>query len=252
MANMYLSKLKGGSSVNLQASKTVTAGTDQQTFTPDSGYDAMEEVVVNPTPSTSITPSNATPVDISANTLYKPTAAGKAVESVSNITPSNSSPASMSSGGVYKSDGAGYAIESYQSKTPSSGGTQFDAGMVKMSSGGYAYDSQPSSLPDPLSFPWRSYRQASTSGLILHEIAIPPEIYTQYSKFKIDTTMSYNAQLRLLTATSQVVYSNLALNTRYDMTNYPNSFNGTGAVKFQILLDSTSAQELWGTLVLSN
>lgn len=51
MANMFLSKLKAAAGAVLQASKTVTAGTTATTVTPDSGYDAMQEVVVNPTPS---------------------------------------------------------------------------------------------------------------------------------------------------------------------------------------------------------
>lgn len=48
MANMFLSKLKAAAGAILQASKTVTATTTTQTVQPDSGYDAMEEVVVNP------------------------------------------------------------------------------------------------------------------------------------------------------------------------------------------------------------
>ena len=152
MANLFESKKKGGPAVNLQSSKTVTAGTSQITVSPDTGYDAMEEVVVNPTPSTDITPSNSSPVSLTSGNLYKPSAAGKAVASVTDITPSNSSPASMSTGNIYKPSAGGYAITSYQSKTPASGGTQFDAGMVKMSSGGYAYDSQQSGFPDTMTF----------------------------------------------------------------------------------------------------
>ena len=43
-----------GSSVNLQDSKTVTAGTSRITVSPDSGYDAMEEVKVDPFPNGSV------------------------------------------------------------------------------------------------------------------------------------------------------------------------------------------------------
>jgi len=65
-----------------------------------------------------------------------------------DITPSNSSPAAMSADGVYKATAAGYAIESYQSITPSSDGASFNEGIVKMSGGGYAYSSQPSAYTD--------------------------------------------------------------------------------------------------------
>lgn len=50
MANLFRANKKGAPSINVQSSKIVTAGTSQQTFTPDTGYDAMEKVVVNPTP----------------------------------------------------------------------------------------------------------------------------------------------------------------------------------------------------------
>lgn len=54
--NFYKCNKKGA---NVQSSKTITAGTTQKTVTPDTGYDAMGEVVVNPTPSTPITPSSS-------------------------------------------------------------------------------------------------------------------------------------------------------------------------------------------------
>lgn len=71
-----------------------------------------------------------------------------------NITPSNSTPAAMSADGVYKATAAGYAIASYQSVTPSAQGAAFNEGIVKMSGGGYAYSSQPSaytSYSNPIS-----------------------------------------------------------------------------------------------------
>ena len=47
MANMFRSVLEK----IIQATKTVTAGTSNKTITPDTGYDAMAEVIVEPTPS---------------------------------------------------------------------------------------------------------------------------------------------------------------------------------------------------------
>lgn len=52
MAITYRTNIQQGSSSNIQASKTITAKTSQDTVTPDSGYDAMASVIVKPTPST--------------------------------------------------------------------------------------------------------------------------------------------------------------------------------------------------------
>ena len=150
-----------------------------QTYTPlqmvsaiDDVYDAGAASVPAPA---SITPSNASPVALTANTAVKPTAAGYAIESYSDATPSNSSPAQLTSGGIYKmasagmaiqsmdsvtpSDaspypvssedickmtGNGYAIQSYTDITPSADGAEFSAGINKMSGGGYAYSQRPS------------------------------------------------------------------------------------------------------------
>ena len=93
---------------------------------------------------TSITPSDSSPVILSPNNIYKPDVSGYAVGSVTSITPSNSTPASLSTSYVYKPSESGYAIKSYQSITPSASGAAFNAGMVKMSAGGYACTSPPS------------------------------------------------------------------------------------------------------------
>lgn len=87
-----------------------------RTYTPLEMVDAIDDVydagaASVPTP-TNITPSNSTPVALTADTPVNPTASG-------------------------------YAIASYQSKTPSTSGVSFNSGMVKMSSSGYAYSGQP-------------------------------------------------------------------------------------------------------------
>lgn len=71
-----------------------------------------------PTPA-SITPSNATPAALTADTPVTPTANGYAIASYSSVTPSNSSPVALTSGDIDKMGGNGYAIESYNSITPS-------------------------------------------------------------------------------------------------------------------------------------
>lgn len=112
--NFYKCNKKSGPTINVQSSKTVTAGTSQQTVTPDTGYDAMGEVVVNPTPSQSKS------VTADTTTITVTPDNGKLLSSVS-IAPTPST-----------------AI------TPSSSGTQFSAGLNNMSSSGWAYSSQPS------------------------------------------------------------------------------------------------------------
>ena len=92
---------------------------------------------------TDATPSNSSPVSLTSGTVYKMGGAGKAVASVTDITPSDSSPVSMSSGSIYKAGSAGYAIASNPtSVTPSSSGVYFSSGIKKMTSSGYAYDTQ--------------------------------------------------------------------------------------------------------------
>ena len=97
---------------------------------------------------TNVTPSNSSPVSLTNNTIYKTGGAGVAIASYSSVTPSNSSPVSLSSGSIYKMGGAGKAVASVTDITPS------DSSPVSLSSGsiykaggaGYAIASNPSSI----------------------------------------------------------------------------------------------------------
>lgn len=97
---------------------------------------------------TDITPSNASPASMSADGVYKATAAGYAIESYNSKTPSNASPVALVSGEIDKMGGAGYAIESYSSITPSdSTPASISSGSIYKAGGaGYAIESSPSAL----------------------------------------------------------------------------------------------------------
>lgn len=182
MATVYQSVLAGGGGqANLQT-KTVTAGTSNVTVNPDSGYDGMSQVTVEPTPSevgaitAGTSQQTATPtagkyfssvtVDPtpSQTKSVTPTTSAQVVTPDSGyllnevdvgaipseymiptaITPSDSSPVSMAAGAAYKPSTAGYAIASNPtSVTPSANGTYFSSGIKRMTSSGYACTSQP-------------------------------------------------------------------------------------------------------------
>lgn len=94
---------------------------------------------VTPTP---ITPSNASPVFLPADTPVNPTASGYAIKSYYNITPGNP-PQYMTQGNIYKAAAAGWAIDDYSDITPTADGAYFASGMRRMSSSGYAYSQKP-------------------------------------------------------------------------------------------------------------
>lgn len=90
---------------------------------------------------TEVTPSNSSPVMLSANSIAQIKDAGVAISSYTGITPSNTSPVSLSSGSIYKPSASGYAISSYSSKTPSdtSPASVSSGAIIKASSAGYLY-----------------------------------------------------------------------------------------------------------------
>ena len=119
------------SMANKIRSKTGTA----TTYTPpqmvsDGIDDVFDAGVASAT--TSITPSDSSPVAMSANTGYKPTASGYAISSYSSVTPSNVTPVALYGNNLYKPSGSalseqGYAIESYSSVLPSYSPTSVSA-----------------------------------------------------------------------------------------------------------------------------
>ena len=171
----------------VQGSKSVTATTSQQTVSPDTGYDSMAEVVVNPqvhtqtyTPAedtaandmgvnnnyryvdtsgmvapTSITPSNWSPAEMTTGNAYTPSANALAIEygKLQQATPSNSSPFSVSGGIAYNigptSSASGYLIESYSNVTPSNSTpvALTSGNIAKLGGNGYAIASYDSVTP---------------------------------------------------------------------------------------------------------
>ena len=104
-----------------------------------SSYATANVSVPNPTLS-----GNATAADVkSGKTFYgsnytKQT--GTYVEpTINSITPSNSSPVSMSANNNYKPSTAGYAIEDYSTWTTAQDGTYYPSGIVAMAASGYIY-----------------------------------------------------------------------------------------------------------------
>ena len=105
-----------------------------------------------------------------------------------DITPSDSSPVALSANGVYKALAPGYAIESEpESVTPSAEGTAFSAGMNNMSSAGYAYSEQPGggSYSETYS-DLTSGTSKSITGLI------PGKHYLVLVYMVLSTNMTYN------------------------------------------------------------
>lgn len=89
---------------------------------------------------TSITPSDANPVALTANTAVKPTANGYAIASEpTSVTPSDSSPVTLTSGGIYRMAGSGKAVANVNSISPSTNMPSLTAGNIyKPNNNGYA------------------------------------------------------------------------------------------------------------------
>ena len=139
---------------------------------------------------TDITPSNASPASMSADGVYKATAAGYAIESYNSKTPSNASPVALVSGEIDKMGGAGYAIERYSNVTPSdSTPVAFSSGDIcKMGGAGYAIASSPTSITPSTSTP-----ATITSGNIYKASGNGYAIYSYTSKTPTSAGVAFQA-----------------------------------------------------------
>ena len=67
---------------------------------------------------TDITPSNSSPVALTANDPVNPLAAGYAIESYESVTPSNADPVTLINGRIVKLGGSGIAVQSILDAIP--------------------------------------------------------------------------------------------------------------------------------------
>ena len=91
------------------------------TYTPTEMVSAIDDVydagVADAT--TPITPSNSSPVALTADTGYKPTDSGYAIKNYFSATPSNASPVRLYNNNIAKLGADGFLISSYMTYTPS-------------------------------------------------------------------------------------------------------------------------------------
>lgn len=112
---MFLSRLK--QVLNLGTKSITSNGTYYASSDGYDGYSSVSVTVPQITP-TSITPSNSSPVALTANTAVTPTASGYAIASYDSVTPS-STPTSVSTDDIVKIGGSGVVMTAPSSLTPS-------------------------------------------------------------------------------------------------------------------------------------
>ena len=138
MANEKVNKVIYGNDTLIDLTgDTVTSATLLNGTTAHDASGASITGSYTPATPTSITPSNASPVALTANTPVNPTTAGYAIASYNTKTPSNSTPVSLTSGEIDKMGGNDYAIASYSTVTPSGNPTSVSSGDIVKIDGGY-------------------------------------------------------------------------------------------------------------------
>lgn len=212
-----------------EQTKSVTATTSAQTITPDTGK-VLSSVTVNPqvhsatyTPTgysnandmgaqnnyryvdtsayepTSITPSNSSPVAMSANTGYKPTESGVAIKSYSLIDPNPSGlPDSLTQGSMYKANANCYAIKTYNSTTPSNSSpiALSNKSIHRISGTGYAIatlptSKTPSDTDPPAVYEGGGWYDITGSDGYLYENK-QSDIYASFAPLRAYNTTSYS------------------------------------------------------------
>lgn len=157
---------------------------------------------IPPTP-TSITPSNSSPVALTANTPVNPTGNGYAIESYHSITPRNYISDNMTAGEVYIPTHKGVAVESVTVLTPSNSNPPFLGGAsYQFADIGYAISSYSNKTPNDNNPP------SISSGEIVKAGASGYLYATQQSSDKIKTGT-------VTLSTSATTYVNIGFKPKY-------------------------------------
>ena len=86
-----------------------------------------------------ITPSNSSPVSMSANSNYKPSTAGYAIEDYTFFTPTSGNMIVLDAYEIYQPLAKAYAIKDYSTWTTAQDGVYYPSGIVAMAASGYIY-----------------------------------------------------------------------------------------------------------------
>lgn len=140
-----------------------------QTYTPlqmvsaiDDVYDAGAASVPSPS---SITPSNASPVALTAGAAVKPTTSGYAIESYSSVNPTIGGASVVSNGSIYKMSANGVVTGQIDNLASTAAGASITGGRVyKSTNGGYAYTAKFPSFGAQPDVIWQNRSVAATGS----------------------------------------------------------------------------------------